>query len=105
VARRPVKEWWERCTTKVAAKGSAYDPAGVCGAVWSRKSSSARKAIARESYASVPYEVRHGNRFVSAHRLLSTAKMAARKLAGRFPGEKFKVVNRISGVTVGYAEA
>jgi hypothetical protein len=104
MARRPVKEWWERCTTKVAAKGGAYDPAGVCGAVWARKGSAERRKIARAAYASMPYEIRHGRDFVSQHRSFATARITARRLAGRHPGERFKVINRISGEMVGYAE-
>jgi hypothetical protein len=44
---RPPREWFARCTTDVADKGSAVDPAAVCGAVWARKDEHDKRAIAR----------------------------------------------------------
>jgi len=49
--RRPTKKWWGRCVAGVTESGGAAEPARVCGAVWSRKPMSERKAIAREEGA------------------------------------------------------
>lgn len=48
--KRPPKEWWDDCVAGVAETSQAYDPASVCGALWYRKMSPAKKreAVARE---------------------------------------------------------
>lgn len=45
---RPPKKWFRDCEKGVAKGGGARDPARVCGAVWSRKTSTEKKRAARK---------------------------------------------------------
>ena len=44
---RPPREWFQRCADSVASRRPAADAAAVCGAVWTRKSKSERRALTR----------------------------------------------------------
>lgn len=104
--RRPVKEWWERCTTKVRAKmkpGKKYSPEAVCASVWHKKSEVEKLAIAKSEYKNAPWEVRHRNKHISGHKTLRNAITKAEKLADEYHGEYFMVYNRISGKKHGTA--
>jgi len=46
--RRPPKQWIRACIAGVKKSGSAYDPARVCGAVWSRKSPKEKARAAQQ---------------------------------------------------------
>jgi hypothetical protein len=80
---RPPKDWFDRCSAGVAARGHPVNPAAVCGAVW-RDKTPAERAVTKGLEETMAAKKKHGrHKAKKGAKRRASAHMKARRTAPR----------------------